>query len=127
MIKHFVAFKLWLFFVLALSFAAHYFLLKNLMTPDFLNSFKISYLGNFIITSVVFFFLLWLKERQAKNLGFVFLFTSMLKFLFFYLALHPTFMLDNQITKPEFFSFFVPYTLSLVLEVSSLVKVLNQS
>ena len=127
MIKHFLKFKVWLFFFLLASFALHYFFLKDQFNQEFSNLFQRSYLGNFIITSIVYFVLLFLKEKQSKNLGFVFLFTSFLKFIFFYGALYPSFNQDGVISRTEFFVFFIPYAVSLIFEVRSLVVVLNDS
>lgn len=127
MIKHFLKFKVWLFFLLLASFAIHYFFLKDQFNQEFSNLFQRSYLGNFIITSIVYFVLLFLKEKQSKNLGFVFLFTSFLKFIFFYGALYPSFNQDGIISRTEFFVFFIPYAVSLIFEVRSLVVVLNDS
>ena len=127
MIKHFLKFKVWLFFLLLASFAVHYFFLKDQFNQEFSNLFQRSYLGNFIITSIVYFVLLFLKEKQSKNLGFVFLFTSFLKFIFFYGALYPSFNQDGVISRTEFFVFFIPYAVSLIFEVRSLVVVLNDS
>ena len=127
MIKHFLKFKVWLFFLLLASFAVHYFFLKDQFNQEFSNLFQRSYLGNFIITSIVYFVLLFLKEKQSKNLGFVFLFTSFLKFIFFYGALYPSFNQDGVISRTEFFVFFIPYAASLIFEVRSLVVVLNDS
>ncbi|MGC6471110.1 MAG: hypothetical protein ACON4E_07580 [Flavobacteriales bacterium] len=127
MIKHFLKFKVWLFFLLLASFALHYFFLKDQFNQEFSNLFQRSYLGNFIITSIVYFVLLFLKEKQSKNLGFVFLFTSFLKFIFFYGALYPSFNQDGVISRTEFFVFFIPYAVSLIFEVRSLVVVLNDS
>lgn len=127
MIKHFLKFKVWLFFLLLASFAVHYFFLKDQFNQEFSNLFQRSYLGNFIITSIVYFVLLFLKEKQSKNLGFVFLFTSFLKFIFFYGALYPSFNQDGVISRTEFFVFFIPYAVSLIFEVRSLVVVLNDN
>ena len=127
MIKHFLKFKVWLFFLLLASFAIHYFFLKDQFNQEFSNLFQRSYLGNFIITSIVYFVLLFLKEKQSKNLGFVFLFTSFLKFIFFYGALYPSFNQDGIISRIEFFVFFIPFAVSLIFEVRSLVVVLNDS
>jgi hypothetical protein len=127
MIRELVNFKVSLFLFLALSYLLHYFIIKQQIDPLLVKMFKLSYLGNFIITSSVFFILILFNKRQAKNLGFIFLFTSFFKFAFFYFLLQPTFQLDNITTRLEFFIFFVPYSLSLILEVRALVKTLNKA
>ncbi|MDA8956068.1 hypothetical protein N9H19_00400 [Flavobacteriales bacterium] len=126
MIKEFIAFKLRLFLFLLAAYFIHFFIIKNHIDPVLNNMLNASYLGNLIITAAVFFVLTFLKEKQAKNLGFIFLFTSLFKFAFFYYLLQPTFQADGLTTKLEFFLFFVPYSLSLTIEVTALVKTLNK-
>jgi hypothetical protein len=126
MIKIFLGFKLKLSLALIISFAIHYMAIKPYLTPVFLDLFTTSYFGNFVITGVVFFVIILLQKTQAKKLGFVFLFTSLFKFAFFYFLLYPSFMSDLVVSKLEFFSFFIPYSVSLTLEVTALVKALNQ-
>ena len=127
MIKEFITFKLRLFLFLLAAYFIHSFLIKNQIDPVLNKMLNVSYLGNLIITAAVFFVLTFLKEKQAKNLGFIFLFTSLFKFAFFYFLLEPTFQADGQTSSLEFFLFFVPYSLSLIIEVTALVKVLNES
>ena len=126
MIKEFIVFKLRLFLFLLGAYILHFFIIKNHADPVLNNMLHVSYLGNLIITSVVFFVFIFLKEKQSKNLGFIFLFTSLFKFGFFYFLLQPTFQLDGLISRLEFFVFFAPYSLSLIIEVTALVKTLNK-
>ena len=127
MIKEFITFKLRLFLFLLAAYFIHSFLIKNQIDPVLNKMLNVSYLGNLIITAAVFFVLTFLKEKQAKNLGFIFLFTSLFKFAFFYFLFEPTFQADGQTSSLEFFLFFVPYSLSLIIEVTALVKTLNKS
>lgn len=127
MIKEFISFKLRLFLFLLVAYLIHFFFLKNEVDPSVIKMLNVSYIGNFIITAAVFFVLNLLKEKQAKNLGFIFLFTSLFKFVFFYFSLEPTFQADGITSRLEFFLFFIPYSLSLIIEVRALVKTLNKS
>lgn len=127
MIKKLIRFKAVLLLLLALCYGLHYFFIKELINPVLFKMFQLSYLGNFIITSIVYFALILLNQKQAKNLGFIFLFTTLFKFAFFYFLLQPTFSLDNITSRLEFFVFFIPYSLSLVVEVRALIKTLNKA
>jgi hypothetical protein len=127
MIKEFISFKWRLFLLLLAAYLIHFFFLKNEIDPTINKMLNVSYLGNFLITAAVFFVLNLLKEKQAKNLGFIFLFTSLFKFVFFYFSLDPTFQADGTTSRQEFFLFFIPYSLSLAIEVRALVKTLNKS
>ena len=50
---------------------------------------------------------------------------SGLKFLLFFLLFYPSYKADGNMSTLEFISFFIPYAICLILEVSYLSKELN--
>lgn len=84
-----------------------------------------AYLLNALMAFAIFFMMDWLREISPGILGFVFMGGSGLKFAVFFLVFYPFYLSDGQITKIEFLSFFVPYSLCLVIEVVFLSKLLK--
>lgn len=112
------------FFVVA--FCLHITALKVFDSPMFENRIVLSYIINFILVVVIFGVLYLLKEKYKSHLGFFFLAGSLLKFAVFFIVFYPFYKQDNIITSLEFASFFVPYTLGLIIESISLIKWLNK-
>lgn len=115
------------FFVTLMSvLALVYFLQTNLFDINW-QSFSInkSYIVNFILASLVYVLILRVKEKKPHLTGFVFMAASFCKFLVFFLAFYPDYHLDGGISKIEFSTFFIPYIVSLFIEVAFLIKVLQ--
>ena len=85
----------------------------------------LGYLVNFAMALGIYYGMVQLAKKQNKNLGFVFLFGSTLKFAVYFLIFNPLFMQDDSLSKLEFFTFFVPYITCLILETLALVKLLK--
>lgn len=112
--------------VLAITFALHIGILKNYIqaeSPSIIGA----YLFNGLYTAAVFALLIYLKEKYASSLGFIFLGGSMLKFVFFFIFFSPIYKADGDVSKVEFAEFFIPYGICLFLEVYSMVKILMKS
>ena len=75
-----------------------------------------TYLFNLLLAFGVVAGLYMVRNKMRFQIGFLFIGGSLLKFLLFFLIFYPSFTLDQTIDRPEFFSFFTPYFLSLVLE-----------
>lgn len=86
----------------------------------------LGYIINFAMALGIYSALLYFAEKKNKNLGFLFMFGSTLKFVIYFLIFDPIFMLDGKLTKPEFFIFFVPYFTCLIVETFSLIKLLKE-
>ncbi|MGB5359349.1 MAG: hypothetical protein WBN27_05340 [Eudoraea sp.] len=86
----------------------------------------LGYLINFAMALGIYSAMLYFAEKQNKNLGFLFMFGSTLKFIFYFLIFDPIFMLDAKLTKVEFFIFFVPYFSCLLVETFSLIKLMRE-
>lgn len=106
-------------------------LLLLLLTIFFLhNSFSLpnlvpSYLFNYL-TTILAFALLWYRyKKQSETLGFVFLATSGIKFLLFFLLFRPYFFLSSS-KKEALVVFIIPYAVCVFFEVLVLAKLLNR-
>lgn len=84
------------------------------------------YLINFAMAMGIYYTMVSLAKKQNKNLGFVFLFGSTLKFAVYFLIFNPLFMQDGSLSKLEFFTFFIPYIACLIVETLALVKLLKE-
>jgi hypothetical protein len=80
---------------------------------------------NFVMASIIVMALLRLPERFKASLGFFFLFGSLLKFIVYFVFFLPHFKEDGDLSKLEFFCFFVPYALCLVIETTVLIAKLK--
>lgn len=90
-----------------------------------IDTFIFCYLVNFVLAIVIYVTLLIMAANKNKYMGFVFLFGSALKFLIYFLVFDPLFKQDGDLTRVEFFLFFIPYLTSLILETAALVKLLR--
>jgi len=86
----------------------------------------LGYVINFAMALGIYSVLLYFSEKKNKNLGFLFMFGSTLKFVIYFLIFDPIFMLDGKLTKVEFFIFFVPYFTCLLVETFALIKLLRE-
>lgn len=84
-----------------------------------------NYLFNYALTLLFFFIFILRNKKVLENLGFAFLFFSMIKFILFLVFLYPRFELENGIKSPAFATFFVPYALCLFYETYIIVKQLK--
>ena len=118
-------FTISLILVLSVSFGIHLLILKGLSFPLFENKIVLSYIINALLAFVIFLSLFKLKDKYQTQLGFLFLFGSALKFIVFFIVFYPSYKADGDINKLEFAAFFIPYSLSLILETIFLSKLLN--
>ncbi len=85
----------------------------------------LSYLFNYFITLIFFAVLLINSKTKDAFLGWLFFITSGLKFLAFFIIIYPLYNLDGTIQKAELFTFFLPYSLCLTIEIHQIIKILN--
>ena len=124
--KALVRFVLILASILLVVFFVHISTLHFLNLDLFANRIITSYVGNFEFTVAIFKYIYQNKEKKTESLGFLFLGGSMVKFLLFFIFLNPFFMQDGLVSRVEFFSFFIPYVVALVVETEQLIKELNR-
>jgi hypothetical protein len=126
MTKQIFQFTLLLTLLLSIVFGIHLFALDTLSLPLFENKVIDSYIINYTLTIIIFTVLLLLKDKLAESLGYIFFIGSFLKFIVFFLLINPSFKEDGDVSVIEFTSFLIPYALSLIFEVTFLVKILNK-
>lgn len=111
-------FHAWLVFTLTLSFLIHSFIVDS-------SHLILLYSLNFSIAVFVYWIVFILRNKQKESLGYYFLVGTLIKFLVFFLIILPVFKEDDVVTKTEFFSFFIPYVISLFIETKFLISLLN--
>ncbi len=121
----FISFTIKAAVLLTVAFCIHLGILKLFELPIFDNRIVLSYSVNLILIVLVFGALFLLKNKYKSQLGFLFLFGSLLKFAVFFIVFYPFYRADSQITNLEFAAFFVPYILGLIIETFSLSRWLN--
>lgn len=112
--------------VLAVVFVAHIGVLHLYELPLFADKIVLSYLVNYVMAAAIFIILYKLRHKLKTQIGFLFMFGSALKFLVFFIVFHPIYTADGNITKHEFFAFFLPYGISLVLETYFAAQMLKK-
>jgi hypothetical protein len=121
-----LSFTLRLVILLSVAFLIHSGIQHWSGQGSFENHIIATYLFNFVLAILFFFVLLYYKKKKSTQLGFIFLFSSALKFTFFFIFLSPMVRTLNGIHSAEFISFFIPYSVSLSAEVYYLSKILNK-
>lgn len=109
--------------IMAFTFLVHSFFLFDNKYPEMLLK---SYFINFMMASLVFAAIYRFKKTKSDLLGFYFLGGSFFKFIVFFVLFLPFFKADGDLSKQEFFIFFIPYIVVLFVEVSFLVNILNK-
>ena len=127
MLSFFTTFCLKLIVLLVIAFGIHILALYLYELPLFENMIVPSYVINLILAIVIFGFIYKLRDKLSNQVGFMFLAGSLVKFAVFFIVFYPIFKADDNISRLEFASFFIPYILCLVIETFSLVKWLNKT
>jgi hypothetical protein len=121
-----VSFFLLLSLISCIAFAGHVFVLKQLSKPLFDNLIIQAYLLNLVFASIVYAIILFLSKKHENILGFVFMSSSLIKFGLFFLFFSPTYRADDEMSRIEFLTFFIPYAVCLIIETTFLIKQLNK-
>ncbi len=116
--KPLVRFHIFMIIVLFGSYLLHNFLFDS-------QHLTLMYAINFLIATIVYWLVYLLRNIQKDYLGFYFLAGTFLKIVVFLLVILPLIKEDNVVSKVEFLSFFVPYTLSLIIEVVFLIDIIK--
>ncbi len=113
-------------FFMLIVFGGHLLVLHFFCLPLFDNKIIATYTFNFIFASITVLILTVLQNRATGSLGFIFMAGSLFKFLFYFVFFHASFKEDGDVTRLEFASFFIPYSIALVIEVIFLSRTLNK-
>ena len=117
--KQLLNFHILLFFILGISFFFHKCSIDNTDHLTFL------YAINASIAILVYWIVFLLRNNNKGYLGYYFLLGTFIKFFIFFIFVLPIFKEDNIVSRTEFFTFFIPYFLSLMVETKSLISLLN--
>ncbi|MFN4233494.1 MAG: hypothetical protein ACK4IK_01675 [Bacteroidia bacterium] len=109
--------------ILLLTFLIHTQLFSFSYTDNKLVS---AYIVNALLAITIYVVINIIIKNKPEIAGFVFMGGSGIKFIFFFLFFYPAYKQDGQISKLEFLSFFIPYTICLITEVYFLIQRLKQ-
>ncbi len=121
-----VRFSLQTIVLLSIAFSVHVLVLKQQDLVLYDNKIVLSYIINTVLAIGIFTLLYVLRMKYKSQLGFLFMAGSGLKYVVFFIVFYPIYKLDSEISRGEFFAFFTPYFLCLILETLSLSKLLNK-
>ena len=85
-----------------------------------------TYLSNFLLAALAILMIYKFRISHTASLGYIFLATSLLKLIVFPLFIQPILVEHCTSSTHVFFLFFIPYFVALVVEISVLIKLLNQ-
>ncbi len=125
MIRLSLKFALQLSVILLLTGCLHFAYLYANGATSVLSTLIFCYLLNFVMAMAIYISLVKLAADENKYLGFIFMLGSVLKFAAYFLIFDPLFKQDGQLSKVEFFLFFVPYLASLTAETFALARLLR--
>ena len=91
----------------------------NLGAKNFLQQ---SYAINSLLALAALLLLEWGIHKKKDNIAVLYLITVALKFITYFLFFHPRFYLDGVLNRQEFFIFFAPYAIGLILEIVLLAR-----
>ena len=79
------------------------------------------YIINALIAAGIYNVAYCFRKTQQDYLGYYFLAGTLIKFVAFFIYVLPKFKEDGEQTTEEFFSFFLPYIVALLVETISLL------
>ncbi|MAN59095.1 MAG: hypothetical protein CMC08_04585 [Flavobacteriaceae bacterium] len=120
-----VSFMGLLLLVLAIALGIHLAVRSFLGIPLWDHRIGLAYAANFLLAGVILVAVYRTLKNKSSLSGFVFIAGSGLKFVVFFLLFYPHYQADGIMHTAEFITFFIPYALSLILEVTYLSKQLN--
>ncbi len=125
MIRRILEFSGYLFLLLSVVFAIHFygFYKDAEFNQDLI---LLAYIVNYILAVVIYTTLLILEKKYNHLLGFFFMGGSLLKMGFFFIFFSSYYRADGKITTSEIFAFLVPYGICLIFETTALIKRLNK-
>jgi hypothetical protein len=120
------SFYLQLILYILLTFIIHLGILFLLDKPIFDNKIIESYLINIFTAFLLYYTIDRHKARFKDNIGYIFMYSSYIKFGLFLLFINPSYKTDGVTTRLEFLTFFIPYAICLITETIALIKLLNK-
>ena len=84
-----------------------------------------TYVSNFLLAALAILTIYKFRISHTASLGYIFLATSLLKLIVFPLLIQPILVEQCPSSTHAFFLFFIPYFVALMVEISVLIKLLN--
>jgi len=110
----------------AVVFGVHLFALNYLGQALFANQIILAYAVNYFLALQIGIIIYQMRNKYTSSLGFIFLGGSMLKFFVFFLLFYSGYHADGEVSTLEFTTLFIPYGVSLIVETTFLIRVLNR-
>ena len=126
MTKALTSFIIRLTLLLGTSFFIHAWVQHTMHIGFYQENIIVCYLFNYILTGLFFFILLAAERKNSKQIGFIFLYSSLVKYLLFFFIIYPGFNSTEGLKSAEFAAFFIPYSLGMFAEIVYLIRVLNK-
>ena len=127
-IKFIINFSWSLALALAVTFALQTFVYHQLELILYFNALLFSNIFNFFMAMFAVILIYQLRHSHTQSLGYIFLLSTLFKFLGFYLLLYP--LLSEFYSEANrlsgFMLFFISYVVALIMEVRCLIKLLNR-
>ncbi len=120
-----IGFVLLLTVILGASFGIHAYVQDGFRIGAFEKHIILNYCFNYLLTIGVFIALVAFQRKNSDQLGFVFLASSVIKFILFFIFLYPSIKASVGLRSVEFASFFIPYGISVLVEILYLMRALK--
>jgi len=127
MTKTLLHFLILLSFSMGVGFLIHTKVQDLMHVGSFEHHLVVNYIFNFLITCVITIMLIVFQHKKSNKLGFVFLYSSIFKFLLFFIIIKPNLILTEGIKGIEFANFFIPYGICAAIETIYLVRLLGKN
>ena len=111
--------------ILVAVFSAHTLVVTS-MYSESLSKLILTYGFNYTFTLIVLVVFQIFVNKDIKQLGTVFLFSSMIKFLLFFMLIWPFLKIEGAVKSFAFAAFFIPYAICLATEVLVTVRLLRK-
>lgn len=122
--KKFASYAYQLTFLMLIGFSAHRFLLVQML--KFQDSIAPgAYAISFVVSLMFLFVLVCKKDKIHDKISYFFVASSFLKFVLFRVFYIESF-LENTFGLFEFTSFFIPYAITLFMEIYAVIQVLHE-
>jgi len=110
---------------IVLTFIIHLSILHFLKITLLSNNIIESYLINIFTAILLYYITDKHKSKFKDNIGFIFMLSSFFKFSLFFIFIYPFFDKNSTNLTLEFITFFIPYTICLIIEIIALIKLLK--
>ena len=112
--------------LMIVAFTLHYLFVAEI-EKSALQKLLLTYLFNYLFTLALVYVFNILIRRQSKQIGYAFLFGSMIKFILFFAFISPFLKMNGSVKSFAFAAFFIPYAICLIAEVWITARILNDS